>query len=184
MLTDQQVETFIYQFRTAIEQLQTQQTTQNATLNQLQTSVNSLVSASNNMSNNASQNDTYLSGNTIIHKLATIFQAVTTFAENVLVKGVLSLTNALTVSNGGTGAATLTGVLVGNGTSPVTTEAGVTNAITLNTGSGTISLNVTTATLVSAPTNVVTAVSLSGITSALTSASISSNAFTQGVKTT
>lgn len=53
--------------------------------------------------------------------------------------GVLTLASALTVPNGGSGAATLTGLLLGNGASAftaVTTSAGIAGALSDETGSG------------------------------------------------
>jgi hypothetical protein len=61
-----------------------------------------------------------------------------TFSDNVNIPA-LTLTTDLSVANGGTGASTLTGLLLGNGTSAftgVTTSAGIAGAISNETGSG------------------------------------------------
>jgi len=62
-------------------------------------------------------------------------------ATNILTAGELALTTDLSVANGGSGASTLTGLLLGNGTSPftgITTSSGIFGAISDETGSGSL----------------------------------------------
>lgn len=97
MLSDQQVETFIYSFRQEIAALKAQQVTTLNTLNQLQTSIttlNSTISTSTNTSGNSGNIglDTYAVGGGILHKLVTTFQAIVNFAAGVLFNASVTFT--------------------------------------------------------------------------------------------
>lgn len=79
-LSDQQVETFIYQFRDQITALQADLRAQNSILNQIANSVASLTASSGSSGTSVIGNaDTYVVGNGILHKLATTFQSIVTF---------------------------------------------------------------------------------------------------------
>lgn len=97
-LSNQEIETFIYQFRNNIAQLQAQQTTQNQISNQLQTSVNGLSGSTNSGSSSSSGNvaaDTYPFNGGILHKLVTTFQAAVKFASTILVSGTATFSGTI-----------------------------------------------------------------------------------------
>ncbi len=64
--------------------------------------------------------------NGTITNASTTYATLPTFWSTTGTIGTLTLTNALTVANGGTGATTLTGILQGNGTSAITGVTGTT----------------------------------------------------------
>lgn len=99
----------------------------------------------------------------------------------------VDITGVLPVANGGTGAATLTGVLVGNGTSAVTAVAAPSGAIVGTTDSQTLAAKtLTTPVLNGAPTGTGVATAATASTLALRDANgnMSAAAFLEGYTTT
>ncbi len=79
----------------------------------------------------------YANGNSTITNASTTYATLPTFWSTTGTIGTLTLTNDLTVANGGTGASTLTGILIGNGASAFT--ASTTLSVTSGgTGVGTL----------------------------------------------
>lgn len=109
MLSNQQIETFIYQQRIAIENLQAAQLAQNTSINQLQQQLNTLVTSVQQLSGQNVQvnnSDSYPSAGGILHKLRHTFLQLVTFVSDVAVQGTLTLANALAITSGGTGGIT------------------------------------------------------------------------------
>ncbi len=111
MLSDQQVEFFVFQFRQQIEALQALQTNQNALINALQSQVTTLSNAATATPQIpvATAADSYLVAGGIVHKLLHTFEKAVIFVKDVAIQGVLTLTHALAVTQGGTGATTAAG---------------------------------------------------------------------------
>ena len=112
MLSNQQIETFIYAYRQQLEALKAQQTSINSAITQLQNNLSDLEAASSGTSSTSNVNvltDSYVVGDSVLHRLKHLFQAAVTFVSDVAIQGVLTLSNALGVASGGTGSTTATG---------------------------------------------------------------------------
>lgn len=128
MLSNQQIETFIYAYRQQLEALKAQQTSINSAITKLQNNLSDLEAVSSGDSTISNVNvltDSYVVGDSVLHRLKHLFQAAVTFVTDVAIQGVLTLSTALGVASGGTGRTTFTAhaVLLGNTVSGINVAA-------------------------------------------------------------
>lgn len=82
--------------------------------------------------------DLTFTGHPVFTQASSTYQTITNLWNTTGTIGTLTLTNDLTVANGGSGASTLTGILLGNGTSAFTATSSIGTNYLPNFGYGTV----------------------------------------------
>ena len=123
-LSNQQIETFICGFRQQIQALTAGQTAQNAAFTELQAMVAALPTT---------QATTGSGSSGAVDSITKQFKQAITFLSTVLIKGVLTLTNALAITSGGTGATNAGGARTNLGAAKSGINADITSLTNLTT---------------------------------------------------